>query len=826
MELRPWMISVLSTSYDLKEYRKAVVDELKSKNIAVSAFEEPDFPVEPDKHSHDSCLVALDRADIAILIIDKRSGGVYYDSETKQTITNKEFLTAVEKGIPVYVFVKQDTWNERHAYKTAFKRYEDSLPKRKKSGKKKLKKDFDKTYVCTYVSDVSVIDFIEEIQHIYPKFGISNWIDQFNSIDELIEKVVGKLRGYSRKIVERLVLSQSVAVQNKHTSTAFGMTLGDVFKSEYYIEPPFYVESGTLDCEKSTLNDKIYKAICVDQSVLVYGEAGYGKTTILAKCFLEHVELYLNSPGYDIPIFLSLRNKGSDYHFDIEQFINEELAVTPDTTLKHAPYPYLDISNIRARFYCDGFDEIAEKLSLDDLERINQSSIFSRPILLSCRQQFAIRYLRALSFADKFGIRIHIDSWNLDTAKKYIENYSQKGGISEKIKNDILNSLDCNDSLKEVLDSPLLITMFLCYIRRSRGPISTISGVDLFKTWIEDLAIREQGKSIHKQIDTHKIIAIWECAAWEIYSHKLIGASTALRIDDLIKSLEIKFPECKALITSEWFGSLFDCNNDCIIGTFHEQFMEFLVAQVLIKACINRDEPYPDFLKFVIRPEINRYFRGIWLESNENDKDYIFSALNEQYKDNLGVDSQDAISSRVHAIYYIARLESSNRDECIDKAFALETHISVKLSLYFGAIKLGRLDREEEFYNLLVNDSKYNTANRGYHLAYYSDAIVSGELPFEDDASSSWTGTLKAFERHFFSEELGHYYLRRIDLVTMRQLIEVRNCALPLTEELLNKFESQIENSKYAKQPQHLDFNNKLKEEYLRLKEIFLSKNK
>ena len=25
-------------------------------------------------------------------------------------------------------------------------------------------------------------------------------------------------------------------------------------------------------------------------------------------------------------------------------------------------------------------------------------------------------------------------NWNLDTAKKYIENYSQKGGISEKIK--------------------------------------------------------------------------------------------------------------------------------------------------------------------------------------------------------------------------------------------------------------------------------------------------------------------------------------------------------------------------------------------------------
>lgn len=826
MELRPWMISVLSTSYDLKDYRKAVVDELKSKNIAVSAFEEPDFPVEPDKHSHDSCLVALDRADIAILIIDKRSGGVYYDSETKQTITNKEFLTAVEKGIPVYVFVKQDTWNERHAYKTAFKKYKETVSKRRKTDKEQLKKVFDKKYVCTYVSDVSVIDFIEEIQHIYPVHGASNWMDQFDSIDELIGKVVGKLRGYSRKIVERLVISQRDAVQNKHTSTALGMTLGDIFKSEYYIEPPFSVESGILDSKTATLNDNIYKAICSDHSVLVYGEAGYGKTTILAKCFLEHVELYSNSPGYDIPIFLSLRNKGSDYHFDVEQFINEELATTSDTSLNHAPYPYLDISNIRTRFYCDGFDEIAEKLRLDDLERINQSSIFSRPLLLTCRQQFAGRYLRALSFADKFGIRIHIDSWNIDTARKYIENYSQKGGISEEIKNDIFNSLDGNDSLKEVLDCPLLITMFLCYIRRSRGSVSTISGVNLFKTWIEDLAIRERGKSIHQQVDVHKIVAIWEHVAWKIYSHKLIVSSSALRIDDLIKSLEIKFPECKSLITPEWFGSLFDCNNDCIMGTFHEQFMEFLVAQVLIKACINKDEPYPDFLKFVIRPEINRYFRGIWIESNENDKDCVFTALNEQYKDNLGDDSQTAVSSRVHAIYHIARLESSNRDACIDKAFALETHISVKLSLYFGAIKIGRLDREEEFYNLLVSNEQYNTANRGYHLAYYSDAIVSGQLPFEDDASSNWTGTLKAFERHFSSEELGHYYLRRIDLVTMRQLIEVRSCASPLTEELLDRLGEQIENSKFAKQPQHQDFNNKLKEEYSKLKEVFLSKNK
>lgn len=825
MELRPWMISVLSTSYDLKDYRKAVVEELKAKKIAVSAFEEPDFPAEPDMHSHDSCLVALDRADIAILIIDKRSGGVYYDSETKQTITNKEFLTAVEKGIPVYVFVKKETWNERHTYKTEFKRYANRKNKRKKIDPAQLKTAFDKQYHCTYVSDISVIDFIEQIQHIYPTHNASNWMDQFESIDDLLEKIVGKLKGYSRKIVERIVLSQRDDVQKKHTSTAFGMTLGDVFKSEYYIEPPFSLESGKLDSDTATLSDNIYKAICSDNSVLVHGEAGYGKTTILAKCFLNHVEQFSGSRGYDIPIFLSLRNKGSNYHFDIEQFINEELATTSDTSLKHAPYPYFDITNIQTRFYCDGFDEIAEKLSSDDLDRINQSSIFSRPLLLTCRQQFASRYLRSISFADKFGIRIHIDSWSADTTKKYIENYSRKGGISPEVKENIFTSMDGNDNLRDVLNSPLLITMFLYYIRENKGSISAISGVTLFKTWIEDLAFREKNKSIHQKIDEHKIVDIWEYAAWVLYSHKLSGASHALRIDDLIGKLEMKFPECKSLVTPEWFSSLFDCSNECVIGTFHEQFMEFLVAQVLIKACINKDEPYPDFLKFVMRPEINRYFRGIWLESNQHHKDTVFNALYEQYMNNLGDMSQTAVSSRVHAIYHIARLECAGRDECIDKAFNLEKHTSVLLSLYFGSIKMGRLDREEEFYNLLISNEDYNTANRGYHLAYYSDAIVGDQLPFVDDASSNWTGTLKAFERHFCSEELGHYYLRRIDLVTMRQLIEVRSCVSPLTEELLIKLGEQIENCKYAKQPKHLDFNNKLKEEYSRLTEVFHSKN-
>lgn len=126
MKKRPWMVSVLSTAYDLKEYREAVIKLLRDKNFEVSAYEEPQFPVETDMHSHDSCLVALDRVDFAIVIIDKRSGGTYYNidsGEKRNSITKKEYFKAIERGIPIYCFVNQKAYDELHAYKMGYKKF-------------------------------------------------------------------------------------------------------------------------------------------------------------------------------------------------------------------------------------------------------------------------------------------------------------------------------------------------------------------------------------------------------------------------------------------------------------------------------------------------------------------------------------------------------------------------------------------------------------------------------------------------------------------------------------------------------------------------------
>ena len=81
MAKQPWIVSLISTDYDLKDERKAVIHFLRENNIEVSAFEDPGFPVQEGIPSHENCIKALGRADLAILLIKERYGGPYYDNQ-------------------------------------------------------------------------------------------------------------------------------------------------------------------------------------------------------------------------------------------------------------------------------------------------------------------------------------------------------------------------------------------------------------------------------------------------------------------------------------------------------------------------------------------------------------------------------------------------------------------------------------------------------------------------------------------------------------------------------------------------------------------------
>jgi len=769
---KPWVIGLLSTDYDLHEYREAAIKELQKNNIFVSAFELPDFPVEPNEHSHESCLIALDRTDIALLIIDQRYGGIYYNS-SKVSITEQEYITAVQNGKPCLVFVSKKTWDERHSY---FANY-------KKSGKSKSK--FDKEYKCTHVESVSTIDFVNHVHKIYEKNGCSNWIVFFDEIPDLLDKIQGKLKGFSRFYAQKIVDAQVKEITARHTSTSLSMSLGDVFRRGYYIEPVYTIESGELSLEGNHLDTRIVNTLTTATSILVYGEAGYGKTTILAKSFLSHAEKSNSEKSYHMPFYLWLKKKNSAYHFSFAKYINDCF----EENLNKVTYPFMDIALLNPYFYLDGFDEIAEKLSTEDVNTIGTSEIFRYPIMITCRLQYALRYINNYNFSDKFSSRVKVETWSVGKAKDYIDNFCRIQGKDNSYANKIHMLLAGNQELCGILNNPLLITMLLWIIdvKRMTIPETIRSRVELFFECITEMAKRELYRTKTKKLSETDVVLIWSYFAWLFYRNKMLNNQSKMSIllnhlqNHLITDLGNDYNE-------SLFEIMFDSNNDKIYGTFHEQFLEFLVANTLFIACLKKECPYPEFLKYVIRPEINRYFRAMWRESTVEEQITVVDNLHKQYLDNLGDDSNEAVAKRVHSIYHISRFNTTSQKDMIDKAFNVEKHISVRLSLFFGAIKMGRLNEERAFFKLLTSSEDFNIANRGYHLAYYSDAIMGNDLPFTDDGKVSWQGTLRAFIRHFESDKDEHYYLRRIDLVTMLHLIESRNSIEPLTEELINYF--------------------------------------
>ena len=101
-------IFISSTCYDLSQVRQDLRDFISGLGHNPMMSEQNDFPIDPRLDNWENCINAVKKyADIFVLIIGNRYGAV---GETGKSITNTEYLTAVQKGIPIYTFsLKQMT---------------------------------------------------------------------------------------------------------------------------------------------------------------------------------------------------------------------------------------------------------------------------------------------------------------------------------------------------------------------------------------------------------------------------------------------------------------------------------------------------------------------------------------------------------------------------------------------------------------------------------------------------------------------------------------------------------------------------------------------
>lgn len=105
------VVFVSSTCYDLKQIREDLKDFFETNYGFQTMLSEFDsFPIDPCVGTFENCLSNVDKsADIFILIIGTRYG---YVTECGKSITNLEYLHAKAKGIPTFVFVDKQLYNQ------------------------------------------------------------------------------------------------------------------------------------------------------------------------------------------------------------------------------------------------------------------------------------------------------------------------------------------------------------------------------------------------------------------------------------------------------------------------------------------------------------------------------------------------------------------------------------------------------------------------------------------------------------------------------------------------------------------------------------------
>ena len=116
------VVFVSSTCYDLAHIRsdlKSFIEDNYGFEAMLSEFNS--FPIDPCVGTFENCLSNVDQcADIFILIVGTRYG---YVTDTGKSITNLEYLHAKAKGIPIYVFVKNQLKNYLPIWRANIKKH-------------------------------------------------------------------------------------------------------------------------------------------------------------------------------------------------------------------------------------------------------------------------------------------------------------------------------------------------------------------------------------------------------------------------------------------------------------------------------------------------------------------------------------------------------------------------------------------------------------------------------------------------------------------------------------------------------------------------------
>jgi NACHT domain len=549
-----------------------------------------------------------------------------------------------------------------------------------------------------------------------------------------------------------------------------------------------------------------------DQSALVLGDPGSGKTLLAMLTFAVLADRYRASRGRALlPVFLRLnemesKGQSTSAAQSVSDLMPEALKSLGGSRLERL---------LDARRVCiilDGLDELpstrggrngtASRMP-DELVLLLRNLT-----IITCREAFHTLYVDTDKVANSLGTEVELlpltyDGEVVPFTRQYCTSLGQ-ASLAEVV----LGILGQNAALAETLSRPLMLRMTIDVLafelehgdmRVAERMLLTGSdylNADIYERYVKSWIIREHRKADDAQLSVPKKLDLVEAIAWQIFcnpvrtdtgygSFELVDltvdkATLVATIDDWIKanvdSTSPRFRRSRLVTEIEERTFLIVSERTDTYRFVHKSFFEYMVARrVYTMLATGREEvaslvsmlslPFPDEIIDFIRELLH------WSKTPEE----VASRRRNVEQSLVGVlrtddRSDSSLMARQQAANLLPIVATADTQEFLRGMVVSDDHPFIRRAVAVGEA-LHHQDSEflDKFVATLDGDPRAASFHMGYNRIYYGDQPLSRTL-FEDDGQPECSRFFRACVRHLQLER--YRYIRTMALATIRLMLQ------------------------------------------------------